>query len=75
MNNDTIWKNFNRMQKACMTGESIITRHQFMAESVYEQREYYNWLRQQVSDFITGPYWEDTLPPEADYRTGGHNYI
>jgi len=75
MNNETVWEHFNRMQKACMAADSIVTRREFMAESVYERREYYNWMRSQVSGFIAGPYWENNLQPEADYRTGGQYYI
>jgi hypothetical protein len=51
-----IWEHFDRMQKHCMAKDSIVTKEEFFSESVYAQREYYNWMRQQVSDWIAGPY-------------------
>ena len=58
LNKNTIWKHFNRMQKACMAKESIITRQEFFAESEEEQKSYYNWMCRQVGPFTVGPYWE-----------------
>ena len=51
------WNYLNRMQKECMTPDSIITQDEFFAESFEEQRNYYNWMRNQVSEFTAGPYW------------------
>jgi len=58
MNKQQIWTAFNRMQKVCMSKSSLITKKQFFDEPELEQREYYNWMRQQVGPFTQAPYWE-----------------
>lgn len=58
MNKSQIWNAFNRMQKACMAKESIITRKDFFAEPEKDQKEYYRWMRNQVGSFTAGPIWD-----------------
>ena len=57
MDNQEIWQNLNRMQKICMAKDSIITKHEFFSESVDERRSFYNWMRDQVNEYQSAPYW------------------
>ena len=56
MTNNQMWNHLNRMQKACMASDSIITRGEFFSESFEERRAFYNWMRSQVNEFTAGPY-------------------
>ena len=60
MNKSLIWKHFNNMQKAIMASDSQVARQEFFAEPVSEQREYFNWMRSQSSNFLR-PHWDDLV--------------
>ena len=72
MNNEQTWEHLNRMQKNCMDKGSLVTRYQYFNEPVEERREFYNWMRKQVNEFIAGPYWDGN---DADTRMlyGGYD--
>jgi len=55
---ETAWTHLKLMQRQCMAKGSRITVAEWRAEPEEEQRSYYNWMRQQVSIFAAGPYWE-----------------
>ena len=59
MTKQQIWKALNRMQKAVMAADSQVTRAEFFAETVEEQRRYYNWMRNQCGVFTAGDYWPE----------------
>ena len=59
------YNELNRMQRICMDKDSWISQREFWAEPVWQRREFYNWMRNQVNEYSAGPYWPDNGPDQT----------